>query len=74
MVDPHRNVLFLVSPGQIVYIGHFQFIKWEGIDSLIRIDYSQDKAAAEEALKAFPGISGIMITYDPRKPPQSVSR
>ena len=44
------------------------------IDRLISVDYSQDEAAARAALADYPGISGIMVTYDPTTPPQSVSR
>lgn len=78
-IDPSAAVnrghyLFSVSPGEILYIGHFQFVKWDYIDSLRSINYAQDPAAARAALAAYPDISGIMVTYDFAKPPQSVAR
>ncbi|WP_193366769.1 hypothetical protein [Pelagibius marinus] len=68
------NYLFTVSPGEILYIGHFEFVKWGYIDSLRGINYQQDASAARQALADYPGISGIMKTFDPARPPQSVSR
>jgi hypothetical protein len=68
------NYLFTVSPGEILYIGHFQFVKWGHSDSIHGINYEQDEAAARQALADYPGISGIMGTFDPAKPPQEVRR
>jgi len=73
-VDPRGNFLFSVLPGQILYIGHFEFQKWEYIVILISINYYKDEAAAREALQEFPGIAGEMVILDPARPPQSVSR
>ena len=78
-IDPEAevsrgNFLFTVLPGQILYIGHFGFMKWERIDSLRSINHYRDEAAARAALEGYPGISGVMETYDPKKAPQSVSR
>jgi len=73
-VDPRRNFLFSVFPGQVLYIGHLQFVKPDYIDSLVSIDYSKDEAAARQALADYPGISGTMVTLDPSRPPQSVAR
>ena len=73
-VDPRANVLFTVLPGEVLYIGHFQFVKRGYSDSLQGINYEQDAAAARQALADYPGISGIMRTFDPARPPQSVSR
>ena len=73
-VDPHGNFLFSVAPGQIVYLGDFRFIKWVGIDSLVRIDYSLDEAAARAALKDYPGITGRMTTLNLGLPTETASR
>lgn len=73
-VNPGQHLVFSVSAGQIVYIGHLRFQKLERIDNLVSIDYSHDEAAARQALARIPGISGTMITLDLRRPAQSVSR
>ena len=74
VVDRQRNFVFTVHPGEILYIGHFEFEKWGSRDSLRSINLTRDEAAARTALGDYPGILGIMITYDREKPPQSVSR
>jgi hypothetical protein len=73
-VDPLLNFLFSVLPGQILYIGHFEFRKSTYLDSLSSINYFQDEAAARKALEDFPGIAGVMITVMPGQLPQSVAR
>jgi len=73
-VDSRQHFLFSVLPGEVLYIGHFNFQKWPHNDSLRRLHHFQDEAAARKALAGYPGISGVMITYDPKKPPQEVSR
>jgi len=73
-VDPRGNFLFSVLPGQILYIGHFEFQKSGFLDHLDSINYYQDAVAAREALQEFPGISGEMVILDPARPPQSVAR
>ena len=73
-VDPRQHFLFTVAPGEIVYIGHYEFVKPPYGDTLMSINRYQDEAAARAALADYPGISGIMVTYDPARPPQSVSR
>lgn len=78
-IDPaaevnRQNFLFSVSPGEILYIGHFEFLKWPFSDSIKSLNYFQDEDAARDALANYPGISGILVTFDPAKPPQSVSR
>ena len=60
-VDPDRNFLFSVDAGQIVYIGHFQFLKLKDLDRLVAIHYSQDLPAARAALKEYPGVTGEII-------------
>ncbi len=71
-VDRRGNFLFSVSAGEILYIGHIQFLKWGFSDSIRSLDYSKDEAAARAVLAEYPKISGIMVTFDPTKPPQSV--
>lgn len=73
-VDRRRNFLFSVMPGQVLYIGHFEFRKSTYLDSLDSINYFQDEAAARKALEVFPGISGVMTTLEPGRPPQAVAR
>jgi hypothetical protein len=78
-IDPSATVnrghyLFSVSPGEILYIGNFEFVKRDYIDSLRSINYAQDPAGARAALADYPDISGIMVTYDFAKPPQTVAR
>lgn len=73
-VDPRANVLFTVLPGEVLYIGHFNFQKRHYKDGLQGFDYIHDEAAARAALAAYPGITGVMITYDPARPPQQVMR
>ncbi len=78
-IDPaaevnRANYLFSVAPGEILYIGHFEFVKWGHSDTIRGINYEQDAAAARQALADYPGISGFMSTFDPARPPQSVSR
>jgi hypothetical protein len=73
-VDRQRNFLFTVLSGEILYIGHFEFQKWGFRDSLQSLNHFQDEAAARQALAVYPGISGIMVTFDRKKPPQSVAR
>ncbi|MEO3427829.1 hypothetical protein AAFN88_03160 [Pelagibius sp. CAU 1746] len=78
-IDPsaevsRNNHLFSVAAGEVLYVGHFEFVKWDYIDSLRGINYFQDEAAARQALSAYPKISGVMRTFDPAKPPQEVRR
>ncbi|HMA14660.1 MAG TPA: hypothetical protein VKP12_07755 [Kiloniellaceae bacterium] len=73
-VDPRHHFLFSVAPGEIVYIGHYEFLKPPYADTLVSINHYQDEAAARAALADYPGISGLMVTYDPARPPQQVSR
>src|SRR3546814_16225098 len=64
----------LFLSGEILYIGPFEFLKWDFSDRLRALNYFQDEAAARQVLVAYPGISGPMVTYDPAKSRQSVSR
>src|SRR3546814_19170830 len=43
-----RNFLFTVLPGEILYIGHFEFLKWDFSDRLRSLNYFQDAAARSE--------------------------
>lgn len=60
-VDSRENFVFSVEPGEIVYIGHFEFVKALYWDSLVSTDCTQDEVAARETLKSFPGITGDMV-------------
>ena len=73
-VNPRQQFLFSVLPGEVLYIGHFDFQKWPLDDSLRGLQHFQDEAAARAALAAYPGITGLMTTFDPKRPPQQVSR
>lgn len=73
-VEPGQHFLFSAAAGEIVYIGHYEFLKPPYADTLMSINCYQDGAAARAALAAYPGISGPMVIYDPARPPQSVAR
>lgn len=62
-VDPRKHFVFSVDPGQIVYLGHFDFLHpGGGNHRIVDINYSHDAAAARAALGEYPGISAEMIT------------
>jgi hypothetical protein len=64
-VDPKKHFRFSVGPGQIVYIGHFDFLHpGGGIHRIVDIKYSVDAAAARAALQDYPGITGEMAIFD----------
>lgn len=73
-VDPRRQFLFSVLPGEVLYIGHFDFQKRPLSDRLQTLHHFQDEAAARAALADYPGITATMTVYDPKRPPQQVSR
>lgn len=70
-----RHGMFSVAAGQIVYLGHFEFTRISRYLGPTRWNRRfEDPAAAREALAAYPGITGTVITLDPTRPPQSVAR
>lgn len=73
-VDSRKNALFSVAAGQIVYIGHFEFVKLRYLDNLVSINYSQDVAAARQTLKDFPGIKGEMLILNLEEPTETARR
>lgn len=73
-VEPRQNFLFSVEPGQIAYIGHFEFVKLTYLDQLGSINYIQDPAAARLALQEYPGISGEMVTLNLTLPTETAAR
>lgn len=74
-VNTRENFLFSVAPGQVVYIGSFEFVKpHQLVDMIIGIGYSQDLSAAREALKDYPGISGPIIPLDLRIATETAAR
>ncbi len=73
-VDPDRNFLFSVEAGQIVYIGHFHFLKLKNLDRLVAINYSQDLPAARAALREYPGVTGEIIPLDLRIRTETAAR
>ncbi len=73
-VNPQHYFLFTVLPGEVLYIGHFDFQKWPYGDDLRGLNYFQDEAAARAVLAEYPGIAAMMTTFDPARPPQQVSR
>ncbi|MGE5768065.1 MAG: hypothetical protein ACM35H_12820, partial [Bacteroidota bacterium] len=52
-VNPRSNYVFSVAAGQIIYIGHFQFVKAPLWDSISSISYSLDPVAARAALDQY---------------------
>jgi len=74
-VKLRENFVFSVPPGQIVYIGHFEFIRASGGgDLLVGVNYSHDEAAARAALGGYPGISGQMLTLNLALPTEAAAR
>lgn len=64
-VTPKSNFLFSMRPGQIVYIGDFDFVQQEaGSNKITKVNYSHDEAAARAALQSYPGITGDMVTLN----------
>lgn len=64
-VDSTRNYLLRVKPGQIAYIGHFDFQTLNHrSDVVVGIDYTLDEAAAQALLGQFPGVAGEVVTLD----------
>jgi|GEM_PF-6847376 len=70
-VDPRTNFVFSVDPGEIVYIGHFNFTKDLVLDQLVGIDYDLHPEAARAALADFPGIRGDLRVLDLRNQTES---
>ncbi len=74
-VDPKRNYLFEVGPGQVAYLGHFQFFGAAFKSDLVaKVDYFHDEAAARAVLKEYPGITGEMVTLDLVLPTEQAAR
>lgn len=73
-VDHRRNFLFSVAPGQVVYIGHLEFVKPALWDKFTSITYSLDPAAARAVLDDYPGITGEMVTLDLRLRTEEAAR
>ena len=73
-VDPRSNYTFSVSAGQIVYIGHFQFVKPPLWDRISSINYTLDPNAARAALDDYPGIEGEMLTLDLSRTTEQAAR
>lgn len=64
-VDPRRNFLFSVRPGQVVYIGDFDFAHVAaGNYKVVGINYTHDEAAAREAMKGYSGITVPMVSLN----------
>lgn len=73
-VDPGQNFVFSVSAGEIVYIGHLQFVKPALWDRIVSINYSLDTDAARAALNDYPRIKGEMLTLDLTLPTEQAAR
>jgi hypothetical protein len=74
-VDPKKHFHFSIEPGQIVYIGHFDFLHpGGGKHRIIDINYSLDAAAGRAALQDYPGISGDMVTLNLALPTETAAR
>lgn len=70
-----RNYLFSVEAGQIIYLGHFEFVRSSRyLGRFTSVRRYEDEAAARAALADYPEISGTMIVVDPEKPAQSATR
>lgn len=74
-VDEQKNFAFSVSAGQIVYIGHFEFVRaQDDSDTIVGVNYSHDEAAARAALKAYSGITGEMLILNLEEPTETALR
>jgi hypothetical protein len=73
-VNPRSNYVFSVSAGQIIYIGHFQFVKAPLRDNISSINYSLDADAARAALHHYPGIEGEIVMLDLTRATEQAAR
>jgi hypothetical protein len=74
-VAAKHNFLFSVRPGQVVYIGHFDFVhEGGGKHRIVDVRYSQDEAAARAALKVYPGITAEIVTLNLALPTEQAAR
>jgi hypothetical protein len=74
-VDLRKNYVFSVAAGEVVYIGHFEFVRaQDDSDIIVGVNYSHDDAAARAALKEYPGVTGEMITLDLSQASQRAAR
>jgi hypothetical protein len=64
-IDDQKNFVFSVPAGQIIYIGHFEFVRAHGnSDVIVDVNYSFDETAARTALAEYPAITGDMVTLN----------
>jgi hypothetical protein len=64
-IDPAKNFYFEVKPGQVVYLGHFEFVSApHNSDFIAGVNYQQDEAAARAALKDYPGVTAEMTSLN----------
>lgn len=74
-VEAKRNFLFSVKSGQVIYIGHFDFVHLGGGQKrIVDVDYWQDEMAARAALKDYPGILSDMIPLNLMLPTETAAR
>jgi hypothetical protein len=74
-VAPGRHFVFSVRPGQVVYIGHFDFVHaGNGNHKIVDINHSQEADAARAALRDYPGIEGDLVTLDLSRPTEQAAR
>lgn len=74
-VDPKKHFHFSVEPGQIVYIGHFDFLHpGGGNHRIVDVVYSLDEPAARAALQNYPGIKGDIVSLNLKLPAAQAAR
>jgi len=70
-----RNFVFSVRPGEVAYIGHFDFVHaGAGEHKIVKVDYWQEAAAARAALQEYPGITAEMLTLNLTLPTEQAAR
>ena len=74
-VDPKKHFRFSVEPGQIIYIGHFDFLHpGGGNHRIVDVAYSLDEAEARAALQDYPGIKGEIVSLNLKLPNEQAAR
>ena len=68
-VDPKKHFHFSVEAGQIIYIGHFDFLHpGGGNHRIVDVAYSLNEAEARAALRHYPGVQGEIISLNLKLP------
>jgi len=73
-VDSKKHFHFSVEPGQIVYVGHFDFLHpGGGNHRIVDVVYSLNEAEARAALQDYPGIKGEIVSLNLKLPTEQAA-